>query len=1040
MTHSRHGGGSTVRSFFLLQAMATGALSALPLGAVYAQDELVLAATATPPQGSDRQLNALALEFLTRLEPHYGIRREVDAAAAIADGELLVFQVRIDRYTLDEPVLGYKKGDRLMLPVAGFVAALYLAIEVDPEAGVATGWAFVEDNEVSLNVAERTARAGDRAWRLTEDAISSDGVDVVLDSAVMAEWLETDIAIDFGQLIIRLNPTRPLPIIEQLRRQNRTAGDRRGAGEPAFPLEAFPYALARAPVADVQTSLVVEQPAGGKVQTRYSQSVLASGDIANMTGNLFVSGDASNPVRQRRATLSRGSPEGGLLGPLDATAFELGDTQPLSLPFSPGAGAQRGISVTNRSLDQATGFGATDIVGDVQPGWDVELYQNNVLIASATVGDDGQYAFRDIPLFAGTNEFRTVLYGLQGQVREETEIIQVDPTLAGNRLTYDLAVAQQGESFLGSAVSTGLDGAGGVRVTGSGRLALGRALGADLGFDSFLADGERHNHVIAGLTAGWGKAVFRALARQDLGGGQAVQSSASFSALAQNIRLAAQAYDAFSQNGGEDVLNGERLDVSLAGGFDAPLLPRISYQFGAGHSTLGGIERGTASSRVSTRIGPALLDTAVAWASAPDAETPNALTGQFGATFNVRRLLARARLDADLDSGELLSTDLNARYRHSRSLSFNTSLEHSLVAGETSGEVRADLTTGLVTLGPRVRVSDDGSYQAIMDARLSLGLEPHDDRPRISSTRATGFGATSVRVFEDVNNDGVYNEGDIPLEDIRVEAAQVNRRAVSDGRGVAFIDRLPVFRRTDVVLDLGSVPDPFLAVRDSSVSVLPRPGAIQDLTIAMVPTSEIEGAVQLRSQAGVRSLAGVRVLAWDEDGAVKAEARTSADGVFVLSDLPVGSYRIGIEPETMVDRGWRSDQLSFFRVREARQIIIRDLGLADADLPVTPQLSPHLAEVDQWHWDRVRRGSPSSWDGYAISLGVFESDFGRDATLLLALSRFGDLVRPLRVLELIDAPAQGGELVLGVVPTWAEASALCETLRQVAPHCEVLAL
>ncbi|MCL2629368.1 MAG: hypothetical protein FWD33_01600 [Alphaproteobacteria bacterium] len=60
-----------------------------------------------------------------------------------------------------------------------------------------------------------------------------------------------------------------------------------------------------------------------------------------------------------------------------------------------------------------------DINGLMPIGWEAELYLNNQLIGFRQGGIDGRYDFRNIPVNYGLNNFRVVMYGPFGEVREE---------------------------------------------------------------------------------------------------------------------------------------------------------------------------------------------------------------------------------------------------------------------------------------------------------------------------------------------------------------------------------------------------------------------------------------------------------------------------------------------------------------------------------------------------------------------------------------------------------------------------------------------
>ncbi|MCG8442878.1 MAG: carboxypeptidase-like regulatory domain-containing protein, partial [Caulobacterales bacterium] len=995
------------------------------------------ARSAGPAPTQDPRWAALVADFIARLEPRY-VAPEDRAYRAIPDGEVLVFQIKMGRYTIDAPVTAVKRGRGLMIPVGEFARAMFLAVDLNPEATRAEGWAFAEDHLVSIDAETRAARAGEEEWTLAPEHIESDGFEVLLHTDELARWLEMEIDIDFRFLTMEIATKRRLPIITQLERRKRAKkSDARAAPRPSLPPRDEPYRLLSTPTVDMQGTYAFRDTANGDSSSTWSHSVLASGDMARMSGLFFVSGDVEDPARLRRLTLSRVSSEGDLAGPFNATRVEAGDIQGVDLPFAAGAALQRGINLTNRPTEGGGAFGTTDITGDVQPGWDVELYRNNVLVAFQTVAEDGRYTFEDVQLFAGQNQFRIVYYGPQGQVREETRSVSTAPNAVGERLVYDLALAEQGRALLGASSQIDDDADVGVRGTARARARLGGVV-ADVGYDSVVQADERRHQVIAGLSTGLGAAVVRANARADLSGGVAAETSVARPILGQQARLAHTVYSDFPGTG--DPISGGRTDASLQG-----TLPRLagqapSYQLDGSRSDLGAGETVELEGRLSTKVSAALLDAGVRWETDSASEEDDILAGRFGATFNSRRLLTRARLSTDLQEGDLTDADVSARYRFTRDLSVNARAQNTFATGETIVEARADWDAGRVEFGPRMRWSSEGEWDALVDGRVSFGWDPLRNQPRLSSTRGSGAGAVAVRVFEDRNGDGRYNRGDALVEGAEVNAVQARRNALSDEKGVAYLARMPVYRRTDVRVEPDSLIDPFLAPLDTGVSLVPRPGKVQSFDIALVATSEVEGAVTVRSARGGAPVAGALVRAIDSLGAVRAEARTSSDGFFVLSDLPVGSYRLLVDRTLMDRRGWRPDRTSFITVRRSREIVVRNISLAGRDAPpLDPFESGRLVQVEGARLADALRERPGD-GGYAVSLGAYDSKFGRDAAMMMLLARFPEEMASLHLVS-PDASLLGDQLLaLGPVANESEAKRLCAQLKPVAGQCAVTSL
>ena len=92
----------------------------------------------------------------------------------------------------------------------------------------------------------------------------------------------------------------------------------------------------------------------------------------------------------------RTDPAGGLLGPLKATNFAVGDVSTVSTPLVVQNTAGRGGFVTNRPVGRPDSFDRTNFRGELPDGWDAELYRNDQLIGYVQSRGDGRYEFLDV--------------------------------------------------------------------------------------------------------------------------------------------------------------------------------------------------------------------------------------------------------------------------------------------------------------------------------------------------------------------------------------------------------------------------------------------------------------------------------------------------------------------------------------------------------------------------------------------------------------------------------------------------------------------
>lgn len=83
-----------------------------------------------------------------------------------------------------------------------------------------------------------------------------------------------------------------------------------------------------------------------------------------------------------------------------------------------------GVSVTNASTQFRRSFGSYTLADHTEPGWTIELYVNNVLVAYQIADASGYYSF-DVPLVYGSSEVLLKFYGPHGEERTKQQYLSI---------------------------------------------------------------------------------------------------------------------------------------------------------------------------------------------------------------------------------------------------------------------------------------------------------------------------------------------------------------------------------------------------------------------------------------------------------------------------------------------------------------------------------------------------------------------------------------------------------------------------------------
>ena len=367
-------------------------------------------------------MRALFALLLVLLVASTAAGQDAGVLLPVDENDVLILEVRAERYLASSGLIGYRHGDLVLLPLGELAAVLEYAIIAYPERGLVEGWLMDEDRAFQLDVNNRSVTIEGRQSGVPEGCLFVDADDVYVASRVLEEWWPIDLEIDLSGLRVTIVPRETLPLIARLNREAKwarmTGNDRE---ELNYPRNEAEYRLAAWPFLDATVSYD-----HNRTRTSWRGSLLSRGDLAKLSVTGFLGYD-NHAVNDWRGWLRAGRTDrdSELLGPLGASSFTLGDVVSTPLPLIDGATRGRGFAVTNRPLGSVSQFDAIDITGDAPPGWEVELYVDGALHDLQTANADGHYFFPAVPLHLGLNTIRAVLYGPNGQTREDVHTYNI---------------------------------------------------------------------------------------------------------------------------------------------------------------------------------------------------------------------------------------------------------------------------------------------------------------------------------------------------------------------------------------------------------------------------------------------------------------------------------------------------------------------------------------------------------------------------------------------------------------------------------------
>ncbi|MCK5003070.1 MAG: carboxypeptidase regulatory-like domain-containing protein [Gammaproteobacteria bacterium] len=269
--------------------------------------------------------------------------------------------------------------------------------------------------------------------------------------------------------------------------------------------------------------------------------------------------------------------------------------------------------------------------------------------------------------------------------------------------------------------------------------------------------------------------------------------------------------------------------------------------------------------------------------------------GNFQLSTNVDQVRLRSTIGYALKpNSELTNLALTldpGQYKDYR-LSFG--INHSLQQDVTEYSATANKLLGKYSLSFGARYNTNNEIN--LDVRFSVGFgyEPRRKSWKQDSRTLANHGSVSARFFLDANQDGIFDEGDEPLEDISVRLNGGFNKERSDEEGILFVTGIPAHNPTNVVIAPETLIDPLWTAALEGVQIEPRPGHAIQIDFPIFTSGEIDGTVYLSKDGRENGVGRVTVELVDQNNRVISTTETAYDGFYILSNAPLGDYLVRI--------------------------------------------------------------------------------------------------------------------------------------------------
>jgi hypothetical protein len=840
----------------------------------------------------------------------------VPISAAAPQTEDLIIEIRLGKYQVADSFVAQFGDGVTYVPVAQFAEALEIGTELHLDRKQVSGKIGAKQIVWSVDAAKGVLRHGSDTETIPAAGVFVTNDDIYLDSRLFEKIWPVTISVRLNLLRLTIDSQEPLPVEERLAREEAHKRLRNQFIYPDFPLRPSDYRLWSVPQVDFQLSSQVDrsQPS----QQYYSG--LATGDLLGMTGRLFVTGANLTTVPDVRFNLSRSDGAGGVFGLPALKQFSVGDITTPAFQNITNGRLERGILASSFPLDLPSGSDRTVIEGDALPGWEAELYRNAALLDYQVVPAQGQYRFVNVPLLYGTNIIRVVLYGPQGQKREEVKRLYVGPGAAAAGQGYwrfSLSDANQtlinsqqtnNNALFGSTVEPRSG------VVGSAEYLYGIDPDWSIGGSVIRAPPNNATTPVPSDARNYGLAILRTNQFGIFFTEQATTSDSdgtAFDSVAQTTigdygltgeYLVLSKFQSEAIDFGPDALV-ERARIHLDGDFGP-----LPFMADPVNFAVEGVRDRFQSGRVDTsilhslflRFGRTYFSNSVNFAQNQITGVTSANTLQGLATGNILlgKVTMRGQLQYDpRNSFQMQSFNGTTEYRWSPDTMFRATVDQTLIGRSITGVgLSASHDFGAFLLGAGGRIGTDGSLTFGLTLSVSFSGTPNGHFIT-SSKPVADRGSLAARVFLDRNLNGVYDDGDQLLPKATLDIDHRHDYLEENVDGDIVRTGIDPYRRTNVSVNEATLGDPYMKPV-TGASFVPRPGRMEQIDLPVVETAEAEGALQLGDEGEPRPLAGIKIQLLDAAGKLVQEATSAYDGYFYFSKLVPGHYVLAIDQST----------------------------------------------------------------------------------------------------------------------------------------------
>ncbi len=810
------------------------------------------------------------------------------------------------KWLISEAIFAYEKQGTYYLPLTELAEGFEFLAEGEIANQAISGFAGAEENTYSID-----GKRGELTIRGNRETLPANAIldseylatdDLYVSLEVLNKMWPVTMNLDLPALGIKVTAEseEDFAFIKKRERQQRkdlalARQEERNARKKLLPRRDNPYSILGKPAIDYQATYRFDDDTDELTGDNIFNGVQHIGKfLTEFSANfkLNAEGEIERPdsIRFRASRQSVGSE---YLVP-HVRRVEFGDVNVRQRELISNTETGRGIIVSNDNRQRSNQFDQITLEGTGPPGWEIEVYNNEELIRIGVVPEDGQFFFEDVVLNFGNNKIKILLFGPQGQVREQIE----DFSAGGNMLspgqfTYEAGVLDSERDFILLDNDPRTTPRGLVKNI---QTSYGLTRWATV-FGNYTetpdADKNREYLTVGGVfntPAG----LVEAEAYNELGGGNALSLGmvTGFKGIRSNLGVAF-----FNDFESEDSGFGTNRKTFEA---DAQVNTKVNIA----SVPIGLIFQSTHTERVA--IDPlTTLNTSQTFSRGPVRLSHNTTTrlsdyqhqsSTAGFTTTVRDdpWQLRGNLNYTIHPIFDIST-INSELRYKpKDVKYQAAINagHNFTNDTYNAGLQGGYDFDTVLASAEANYQRGTGWEFVLRATTSISPYTPDGSYGLSSKQRRNEAPVRARVFLDNDMDGEFGENDEPIEGARIAIGNGTKRATTDENGVLLASHAP-YRLSNIQVDKASLQDPYYVPTQEGFSTVLSRGSVVEALFPIIESGSIEGTVY--RQHTDKFVSGLTLQLVNAEGESINEVVSAFDGFYAFEFVPPGTYSIRAE-------------------------------------------------------------------------------------------------------------------------------------------------